>query len=1076
MDYNAEVSPEEWLGLLWSLRHWEAVRGEAVARVRAACLVECAPRHLAAYLAFLADHVDAAPQLDHTEIVLDLSQVLMERTTVTSCILPPVDCREAPRDERVMAQHRALYSFTRILHAHLRQVVHAGLHEEGEEEGEGEGAEAWGGAERVLLQWPGGRRARLHLVLVHAHLKLLCYGPSLYDTNQEMYSWLQSMWVGGEGGVWGGDSEALLPDWLRLHLVRSARAPLLDAGLRGLPAHKLALFIQTFGMPVPSMSALLSALDACPAGAVVRLGVERGYMAQLLRVQRARGATGGSAFAAALRLQQPQLPPDDSLFADEPLPEETQSAWNTVSATPRLEPDHVLGLLSAVFDSGDSRFDIDTACTQLYALIAEEGVRGEEGAYSHAALAFLRSCAPHALLRRPAHAAALLRTLHAAHPHALAQVAGALVGSGKCAAGPVGELLRAPLAARAARAPRAALAPRLPHSATREQLIAALEATTPNTLEAVGNHIIETQDTQLVVEVISILLEKSQDGHYETRVKCESEAEEEASAHVFSRRGLGCGLLLDWLAELQRETLGRQMQLMFVAGGAPWRPLLVTLLAHRASWKTLHSCLTALLQPQGGWSPGAALQFAETLARSPRVWQGRDRATPKHHEPEDTLRLTHEQLEVLIGYVGAECAAANSAEEARRCAEARLPLLLRCCSTPHALLAAALSAHPLLLLLLYMKVPKVAGLVRECEQRGCSSAALRTLLAPGAALARAARASTSATDRVSHALLTALAATHAHSKDMTQRAWRLEALARAVWARVAGAGARALPLCGALLRGLRLEHVRAPPHAHLLAALEVLPDDQLLADHAVEELHEILDCFLQIIKQGSGGARGGDGGAVAQRVGATLLRRYAAARPQRAAPLLHKHKDTIAASAALASACAGASGGGGGGGAAGAGAGEAGSAPALALLALQRRTASPDELACHLQEVEAWGVRLGGGWGGRECAESLLRAAAPLAAAPHAPLRAAALSLLARLLPAAPDVEPGLQAIMECLDSNQPEVAQSALDKMAELIVGIQEHAVRILSRVFELGMKSRLPTEVCIARCVAAINLQRGC
>lgn len=42
-----------------------------------------------------------------------------------------------------------------------------------------------------------------------------------------------------------------------------------------------------------------------------------------------------------------------------------------------------------------------------------------------------------------------------------------------------------------------------------------------------------------------------------------------------------------------------QMQLMFRAGNAPWRPLLVTLLAHRASWRTLHYCLTTLLQPEG---------------------------------------------------------------------------------------------------------------------------------------------------------------------------------------------------------------------------------------------------------------------------------------------------------------------------------------------------------------------------------------------------------------------------------------------------------------------------------------------
>ncbi|CAG5004532.1 unnamed protein product [Parnassius apollo] len=38
-----------------------------------------------------------------------------------------------------------------------------------------------------------------------------------------------------------------------------------------------------------------------------------------------------------------------------------------------------------------------------------------------------------------------------------------------------------------------------------------------------------------------------------------------------------------------------------------------------------------------------ALQLAKRL-HSPRVRQGRDRATPKHHEPEDTLRLTHEQV------------------------------------------------------------------------------------------------------------------------------------------------------------------------------------------------------------------------------------------------------------------------------------------------------------------------------------------------------------------------------------------------------------------------------------------------
>ncbi|XP_061728157.1 integrator complex subunit 1-like [Cydia pomonella] len=63
MDYNADVSPEEWLELLVQLRHWDAVRDEVLARLRAACLAECVPRHLAAYIAFLAEHADTLPLL-----------------------------------------------------------------------------------------------------------------------------------------------------------------------------------------------------------------------------------------------------------------------------------------------------------------------------------------------------------------------------------------------------------------------------------------------------------------------------------------------------------------------------------------------------------------------------------------------------------------------------------------------------------------------------------------------------------------------------------------------------------------------------------------------------------------------------------------------------------------------------------------------------------------------------------------------------------------------------------------------------------------------------------------------------
>lgn len=51
----------------------------------------------------------------------------------------------------------------------------------------------------------------------------------------------------------------------------------------------------------------------------------------------------------------------------------------------------------------------------------------------------------------------------------------------------------------------------------------------------------------------------------------------------------------------------------------------------------------------------------------------------------------------------------------------------------------------------------------------------------------------------------------------------MEAGVRSLWARVAGAGPRALPLAGALLRGC----VPGAARAQLLAALEAVPDHEL---------------------------------------------------------------------------------------------------------------------------------------------------------------------------------------------------------------------------------------------------------
>ena len=62
---------------------------------------------------------------------------------------------------------------------------------------------------------------------------------------------------------------------------------------------QLLLFVQSFGIPVVSMSRLLHCLDAAvdlDSAAMEGAVVDKGYMAQLIEVQQMRGATGGTKF------------------------------------------------------------------------------------------------------------------------------------------------------------------------------------------------------------------------------------------------------------------------------------------------------------------------------------------------------------------------------------------------------------------------------------------------------------------------------------------------------------------------------------------------------------------------------------------------------------------------------------------------------------------------------------------------------------------------------------------------------------------------------------------------------------
>jgi integrator complex subunit 1 len=90
------------------------------------------------------------------------------------------------------------------------------------------------------------------------------------------------------------------------------------------------------------------------------------------------------------------------------------------------------------------------------------------------------------------------------------------------------------------------------------------------------------------------------------------------------------------------------------------------------------------------YDPTAVLDFLWALTCNPKLWQGRDKFTPKHYIPENILLLEERQLLNLVAYLVSEaviiCNMQNrNAAFARM--DIRLDLLLHCISTEDKLIS-----------------------------------------------------------------------------------------------------------------------------------------------------------------------------------------------------------------------------------------------------------------------------------------------------------------------------------------------------------------------------------------------------
>lgn len=256
-----------------------------VASLRQACQVETDPQHVSSYINFLALQTQHDSLTEMLDLVLDMAQLIVERSTIIAAVLP------IPEQENKMSLN-TLHSLMVMFCSYLSKAKEP-RHE----------TIIWSESQdHVLITWPNSDECTMHILVVHAMIILLTYGPV---NDHELFSTLLETWfpLNSEQPkaylVDTSEEALLIPDWLKLRMIRSSVPRLVDAALINLEPSQLVLFIQSFGIPVSSMTKLLCNLDTAVTldqSSVDEAVLDKCYMAQLVEVQHRRGATGGNIF------------------------------------------------------------------------------------------------------------------------------------------------------------------------------------------------------------------------------------------------------------------------------------------------------------------------------------------------------------------------------------------------------------------------------------------------------------------------------------------------------------------------------------------------------------------------------------------------------------------------------------------------------------------------------------------------------------------------------------------------------------------------------------------------------------
>ncbi|XP_054707879.1 integrator complex subunit 1-like [Uloborus diversus] len=1114
-----------------TLPHFELIRSQISLFLRQACQIENDPLTIASYILFLSIHTPDHSLQEFADLALDMAQMIVERPTIINTILPVESASSEYSNNFLSSVSEIFYKYLSAAKIPSKEVY------------------SWSESQdQILIQWASGESATMHILVVHAMIIVLTYGPppsngrSYFDALLE--TWFPSNSEQPKAFLVDTSEEALLlPDWLKLRMIRSSVGVLVDAALKDLDPSQLVLFIQSFGIPVSSMSKLLKTLDLAveyDSFSVEQAVLDKTYMSQLVEVQHRRGASGGHSFAKLL------LDPDTAEMNvdSDNIPNQTP----VIQRAPPKLPTAIS--LQSISISLVNLLGFNISCGVLSAKQEQDLFKGLQKALSkdilnktsenNAVSIFIGTCEK---ILRTDSKMAFLQALHkkSYYSSVLFRLATASQVNADINKSELAQKLKwicqqiiyalsttkSSLLTVATQFYNKHKPPETKKPAPWKVFMQKynLETLDSDTIAKIVQ-ITETDDSLRLEEVMQFLVK-----HAITKIDTRSLMNAMTSItlkrltdninpgiKVFNRSKF-C-FFVDWLECLEPKIINSfpqsQCHLLFSLITlqqepitVPFRPYLLALLIHQSSWKILHYYIETVLNSrikEVKFDPTSVLDFLHACIYIPKIWQGRYKKKNKRGNEEDILALTDHQINSVVDYILEEAfMSLDSHHDQTNLSsgyvfiEQRLKLFMKCLAHRRSLINTFLQ-HLLeiikndkqkgklaqeLLFQAYHQIPSILTFISDSTFLSDCSSVLRS--------------GHCKLDTISHTLLISLARTESTkmAKKGVGKMTRLEFVCRKMASTHPVLLLRQLPMMTTLLRGrVHLDYhlFRQQNHIALfgcfLSILELLPP-YLFKNEYCSDLNNILSLYMDVF-QTYGSPK--EIVHLLNRFFAFFLQ-YLAAKPSQARHFIHQylevlqdlasqHQDLVSLRSILTGTCmhfwnvpdtssskdkaetslhdvvAGLQ-----------FQAQAAAQSHIPSVASRLSQGSSEDILTALQELESISYKK------PIVLEHVLDHLKGFMQDSNPQFRYSAFNLVMHYIKNNPNK--GIlfiSSFLQCLESEQVDIVESAVGHLPEFAVLVQEYATVLLQKAFSVGMMKNINTVDKIRDTIAYLTAQSGC